>query len=1233
MNIQDTIERDLRNEPQAVIRVYEDARLRSDFAEYVLTDVLAGEFQKILSPIVDSAKPAGAGTNNVGIWISGFFGSGKSHFAKVAGHLIADTSIGQDTARSLFARLLKTGRPAHDQIAELLQEAANYRLTATLVPFDIATEFAPDHASNVGITFLRALYDRLGLSRIIPFAEREIELQRAGLLADFAKLFEKKTGRAWADEKHLASSMPDLASCLAEVLPSRTAEEYRDGLRFELDAVSGMSIKDVVTRLIRWLDGVQTEANTTHRLVFVADEVGAWTGRDLNRIEQVRGLVEEIGVLGQGRIWLVATSQEKLSDVIANSPIADPGQARELQQRLEARFRINVHLESSEVRTVIEERILEKVPVARPALASLWRQYEAQLAGIAASPGVEVGGNYPGPDLENFIRDYPFLPYQIPAAADLFGGMRGPKVSSGARSMIKVVFDAVKAMGKDDLGRVVSWDRIFDSANSDNEFADEQYLGSQGLNYMMSADQHVLGMPIDPSRILKVLWLTQQSPRIPRTAGNLSRLLVDRLDVDVIQLERDLTTTLDALENRHFVRLEPATGQWRFLTQDQVTVERIVQRVADEDVKTADIRDATFRLYSDRLLAGYGGRLTHGKSNTAFDYGVYYGETVLKNEDAPVQLHLYLEATPAAEAARDRALTDLDAPVVNWIAATPPKLEARLRRALAIDRLPMDEELRRLATDRTWKEVDALRIEADELRADAARDVQAALERGNLCFAGRVIDIGRGAGSRGRVAQQGVAKTAVEKALHDRIDSRYGRFADGDLVFSATNIEKLLSLPPTELARLDPGTGFFDEDGHVLPDNPVFEAITKHLATTTRNSGKDLIDYFRKPPFGWPGDLIRYGVAALFIEGRISAKDQSGRVVDDPRQSSARAVFGTAGFRQARFEVEENPPSARERSDARDLLTQLGTPPSDEGEVALKEAILRLAARLLERSQGIVKAREASVPLPDVYDRIDPLREELQGQGSRAKLIRTLLAHSGELREIDTALQALEAFAKHDGPAQYRRARELLAMATDAGLAEDPERADVIGAAQTTWSAVEEQGRVLEEWQGQLKDRRSDVVEAYRAVYLPLYEELARRVTESRTAITSMREYEELTQAHRAEVRARFLSEGQPLSEVLVAEARDEQQLLSVSRALSIPHIRARLGAIDREVGLAKGLVLELYARQLEEIGGPPPFVWDPVAFFSGTQFSTEDEVDMVFDAAKDDIKAQVRDGKIVRIL
>src|SRR5207244_6726051 len=104
MKIRDVIERDLADEPQSVVRVHEVGTLQTDLREYVLTDQLAREFVKILEPVVQSAKPPGSQTDRVGVWVSGFFGSGKSHFAKIAGHLLADTPVAGETARSLFAR-------------------------------------------------------------------------------------------------------------------------------------------------------------------------------------------------------------------------------------------------------------------------------------------------------------------------------------------------------------------------------------------------------------------------------------------------------------------------------------------------------------------------------------------------------------------------------------------------------------------------------------------------------------------------------------------------------------------------------------------------------------------------------------------------------------------------------------------------------------------------------------------------------------------------------------------------------------------------------------------------------------------------------------------------------------------------------------------------------------------------------------------------------------------------
>src|SRR5450759_2598818 len=197
MKIRDCIERPLSDEPQSVVKVYETAKLRTDIQEYVLTDRLAQDLADVLGAVIDSARPGFTGTDKVGIWVSGFFGSGKSHFAKLAGHLLADTPVGSDTARSVFGALLHRSRSSDDRLRELFQQAVNYRLACHLVTFDIMAVHTPVAERNVAITFLKALYGSLGLSGVIPFAERELELQAAGKYDAFLKLYQEKAGCPW----------------------------------------------------------------------------------------------------------------------------------------------------------------------------------------------------------------------------------------------------------------------------------------------------------------------------------------------------------------------------------------------------------------------------------------------------------------------------------------------------------------------------------------------------------------------------------------------------------------------------------------------------------------------------------------------------------------------------------------------------------------------------------------------------------------------------------------------------------------------------------------------------------------------------------------------------------------------------------------------------------------------------------------------------------------------------
>src|SRR5260221_6619880 len=175
---------------------------------------------------------------------------------------------------------------------------------------------------NVGLTFLRTFYQSLELSSILPIAQAELELQHSGKSDTFKALYASRGDNIpWEQDRDITTCTPLFAQCLAELLPQRypTADLALKSIEVGLLYSEGqVGIDDAVTLLLRWLDEQQQAIRNQGalRLIFVADEVGAWAGRNLDRIEELRAFVEALGRLGQGRIWLLVTSQEKLSDVL-----------------------------------------------------------------------------------------------------------------------------------------------------------------------------------------------------------------------------------------------------------------------------------------------------------------------------------------------------------------------------------------------------------------------------------------------------------------------------------------------------------------------------------------------------------------------------------------------------------------------------------------------------------------------------------------------------------------------------------------------------------------------------------------------------------------------------------------------------------------------------------------------------------------------------------------------------
>lgn len=491
------------------------------------------------------------------------------------------------------------------------------------------------------------------------------------------------------------------------------------------------------------------------------------------------------------------------------------------------------------------------------------------------------------------------------------------------------------------------------------------------------------------------------------------------------------------------------------------------------------------------------------------------------------------------------------------------------------------------------------------------------------------------AGDRVELAEQnGSARARVETALRNRIDARYPRFSEGDRLFKAENADRLFTVPPSGRAGLDPNLGLFDGEGHVHGNHVLAEAVAGYLKATARNSGQELAEHFARPPFGWQPDLLRYVAAAMFVDGKLSVADRAGKRYDNPREPAARALFGTQAFKNARLEVEEEAITPAESGSARALLADLGHAPADGGEVALKEATLLLCADLSKRLVLLEKAREVELPLPDLYAGIGTALDGIESAGSRARVIRALLAQAEPIKAGCAALRQLEEFGKAFGFAQYRRSQQLLGAALQAGLAEDAIWGPRIQEARDEMEALKQQRRVLEEWEGAFQRYRLQVLDGFKGAYLPLRRELAEGTAKAHQAILDMAEYRKLSVGDQALVRASFLAEGRPLHTVSVPELRDEKQLLAANSEYSLPHLQAALAALEIQLSTARGMVVKLYQEDQERKGQQArTATWDPKKAFAGKRFDKPEQVDEAFDGEKERLKGLILEGKTVQVV
>ena len=1242
--VREVIQRDVGRQVEGVVKVFDQSALAAEMREYVVTDKIEDELKRIFdtfTQVSETLRRGGGARDVVGMWISGFFGSGKSHFAKVLGHLLQNETLADgsgDSCHDAFVGHLSDTPRGTDVRLRLGEVKLGTEIRT--IAFEIKSRQSLSNPNSVGEILLSEFYRHIGLAEHFVVARIERRLQQRGELDKLANAYQAEFGVPWRS----AEGRDDLLTVrrrLTAVLPQVDPAEYgdRQSAKDALDDMFGhekITAEGIADELVAWVEAQPTTGGRVQHLVFVIDEMGAFIGDSTERIGELNSLAEMIGNKGKGRVWLIVTSQQDLEKVVDRTNFQPA-----LVGRLNARFDLKPHLISDEIDKVVAERILKKRPAAESALRALYEAHEgaiAQLADVKASRQLGTVSE------RKFVDCYPFLPHQIRLAQDIFEAISGFRISGGVRSMISVVMEALQNVADEELGVIVSFEQVFDAV--ENDLLSQEYLGASGVRAIRDSAERVPGTPIEPARVLKVLWLLQRITWVPRVPETLAKLLVRRLDAEVAPLRERVEATLSALQTAGYVARDEATGEWKFLNERERTIEQAIQELTRpggaRSISIAAVRRTSQQMAKESVvirqkLGNFAA--PYGTTQTPFGFGVRLdGEAVATGPDIEVAFVSPLAPGRTQEIDEIRRRNQAGGATgrkVWWVSSTPDRLEARCKRYEALVKVTGD---RRFTEDSSADTQDALsekRKERDELRRALSDDLEGAFRNGTLFYGGQELELDHAADLKG----------PLTAALTSIIPNLFPRFSLADRSFDfARDLKALLNPSTSTLHTITAELDLFDTQGTLQRESGLVSQVLEVVGDLEDEgvdpTGSLLIDArdssgfkgFERAPFGWPGEIVRLVLAACFRAGAIYLERQTSTGPNPIYDYTGRTddFAKVTLFKKTTFRVAETSLSVEQIRQASQALIALGVRGTPESGNATAAALRKLGAKL---QSGIEDARlrsQQGLPAHDVLLSSEAaLREPATAKDPTAAVI-AFLAVAATWKEVDERLRALQRFLEANRHQEFAVSRRLVEMIANHPAPETHLNARVIAQAREDMDAIVRVKAVVERWADYQK-ALDQAGRAYREIYRRAYDETRQEVERAVVAIRGGEAYARAPGEQRDRVVDAVFGPGRVCHYPHV-DVGSAAQLIEAAG-------RRSLTSLDQARVALPGYCAQVEA-ELRQLAAPPPdpdekvFEWRTSYDLTGRRFATEREVDEAFaqettklQRSAEELKARIRAG------
>lgn len=828
MKIQELFQKPIDRPIDGVIKADDARNLQNELEEYVFTrDVLKG-----LSVFTD--RYLTELTTN-GVWISGFFGSGKSHLLKMLSLLLDGSPVpsGGVPSEILLPKI-------EDEIvkADLARCAA---VPSRSVLFNIDQKFdgiGGDHSAPILEVFVKVLNEEqgyFGKQGYIAKFERDLDVR--GDFEPFKETYLRVNGNAWEKDREAITTARKAQFARAFGEHFGVTEEDAAGLLRQVREDYKVSIEDFASMVREYIDG-QEEG---FRLNFFVDEVGQFIGQDSKLILNLQTIAETLATACNGRAWIFVTSQADLEGILGGFKDT---KAQDLSKII-GRFKTRLTLASADVQEVIQKRLLAKKEEEPESLTEIYdRERENLQTLFRFGDGSLQFGSWRGSDA--FCAYYPFHPYQF----NLFqlaikqlsrhNAFTGKYMSVGERSMLEVFQEAAKALRTSEIDRLASFDLLYDGLSA-------TIRGDMQTTVKLAERQLGDGLHL---RILKALFLLKWVREFKATPRNVAILVIDRANVDIRAHEKAVLEALMQLEGQSYLQ---RTGDvYEFLTDTEKDIEVEIKNTEIDESQVMDLLGKV--LFGDVLRDP---KIRYEGNNQDYPYARKLDDQLI-GRDAEVAINII---TPDHDHSSDHATLAMH----------------NVGKAELLALLPAEERLITLA--RLYLKTQKY-VQQNSGGGDATR--QAILQQRGQQNSQRRTEMQALAGELLRGAPLYLNGSRLESVGEGDPRNRFAKASQELISFSFPKL-RMLKGPYDEATLHEALLGPDDLlVGGVLSlseaEQEILTYVTRNQNSGERTTIEEMVRSFARRPYGWHAMAVLTLTARLFRMGKVELR--TGELLD-----------------------------------------------------------------------------------------------------------------------------------------------------------------------------------------------------------------------------------------------------------------------------------------------------------------------------------------------------------------